>query len=163
LPLTLALSLANGDAHASGADPAAAGAALAFLAWMPPAAFGVVTDVGIGTHLALNHGRVPRLWSVLGTVTWSIATACWTPIVGVTLDSGNYVESPNDQAGAIAFAATGAAINLGSLALSIYGLAHPTDPSTSGTRTAATPALALTAPTIAPTAGGARVVLGGTF
>jgi hypothetical protein len=163
VPLALALSLATADARADGGDPAAIGAALAVLAWMPPAAFGVVTDVGVGAHLALNQGRVPRLWSVLGTVTWSIATACWAPVVGVALDSGNFVQSPSAQGGAIAFAATGAAVNVGSLALSLYGLAHPTGTAPAAPRSAATAPLSLTAPVLAPTADGARIVLGGTF
>jgi hypothetical protein len=162
LPLAIALSLFAPEARAQNME-STAGAALAVLAWMPPAALGLVSDTAIGIHLVVHDGRVPRTWSLLGTVTWSIAAACWAPVVGVALDSGNYPYSSGAQWGMIAFASTGAAVTLGSLGLSIYGLAHPPDAASSSTRAAATRPFAFAPPRIAPTAGGARLVLQASF
>jgi hypothetical protein len=161
LPLAIALSLFATESRAQNME-SVAGTGIAVLAWTPAAALGLVSDTAIAIHLATNDGRVPRTWSILGTVTWSIATVCWAPIVGIALDSGNYPQASGAQWRDIAFASAGAAITLGSLGLSIYGLVHPTDAPSSTTHTARH-AFAFAPPLVAPTPGGGRVVLQASF
>lgn len=136
---------------------------LAIVAWTPAAALGLVTDTAIGIHLAANGGRVPRTWAILGTVAWGVATACWAPVVGIALDSGNYPNASGAQQEAIAVAAVGGAITLGSLGLSIYALMHPTDATPSSMHTANGKFFTLAPPLVTPTPGGARAVLQASF
>ncbi len=114
LALALVTSLSPAGARADGGDPAAVGVALSVLAWMPGAAVGMVADTAVGVHMVVHRGRVPRPWSLTGTIAWGLAAIAWTPVVAVALDSGNF--SPgvgSDQAGWIGFASAGAAFTLG--------------------------------------------------
>ncbi len=161
VPFALALSLTAGTAPAQNME-SAAGEAAACVAWTPAAALGLVTDTAIGIQLVTRDERASRTWSVLGTVTWSIATACWAPVVSIALDSGNYPNAPSSQWANIGVASAGAAVTLGSLALSIYGLTRP--PLPPGPMHPATArGLAFAPPLLAPTVGGARIILGAAF
>jgi hypothetical protein len=120
---------------------------------MPGAAVGLVSDTAIGIHLVVHHGRAPRSWSITGTVAWA-------PIMGMAFDSGNF--APHSQeSGFFAYASTGAAFTVGSLAFAVYGLAHPTVPSTPSA--SARSVISFSPPVLLPAEGGARMLIGGSF
>jgi hypothetical protein len=159
----LAVALGGKPARADGGeDGAFAAQVFSALFWTTAAAAGVVTDAGIGYHLVWGGGRVPRSWAITGTVMWSVATVALGAAVVAGSGSPSEPSSSSDQAGGIAFASGIFAVTGGSLALSIYGLTRPPEPTLRGSATAS-PGISLHLPMLAPSPSGGRVVLGGTF
>jgi hypothetical protein len=159
----LALSLAGTPARADGGESGGFVAGVySALFWMTGAAVGVVTDAGIGCHLIWGGGRVPRSWAITGTVVWSVATIALGAAIVAASGYSNEPSSSSDQAGGIAFASGLVAVTGGSLALSIYGLTQPPEPTLRGSA-ATPPGISLGLPMVAPAPSGARLVVGGTF
>jgi hypothetical protein len=159
----LAVALRGTPARADGGENGAfAAQVFSALFWTTAAAAGVVTDAGIGYHLVWGGGRVPRSWAVTGTVLWSVATVALGASVVAGGGSQSEPSSSSDQAAGIALASGIFGVTGGSLALSLYGLSRPPEPTPRGS--AAAPAgVSLGLPMVAPTRSGARLVLGGTF
>jgi hypothetical protein len=159
----LAVALAGTPARADGGESGAFVAQVySALFWMTAAAAGVVTDAGIGCHLIWGGGRVPRSWAITGTVVWSVATVALGAAIVAGSGSQSEPSSSSDQAGGIALVSGFVAVTGGSLALSVYGLTRPPDPTPRGSA-AAPSRVSLGLPMVAPTPSGARLVLGGTF
>jgi hypothetical protein len=165
--IVLALALFASPAGASGADPSVAVYGLSGLFWMSGAGLGVVTDAGIGYHLVWGGGRVPRSWAITGTVAWSVATVALAvvlvePLLNPSPYGSTSTSTSDDATAGVAFASSIFGLTAGSLALSIYGLTRPPEPTLRGSA-AAPPGVSLGLPMVAPTQSGARLVLGGTF
>lgn len=127
----------------------------------PGGAVGLVTDAGIAINLA-EDGRVPRGWSIAGTVAWSTATAAtMVSLAGSFAEAAEPHPRGGGMAGPIVATSLACLFSAGSLALSIWALGRNGDPRPTvelgGQR------LRLSMPLVSPAPSGGSLLLGGTF